>query len=106
MPANLNEVTAQGKSWTRCAGVTIANPAVGQPTIVFSESTVVEIGPLKVEQPAGVLAGVFAPTATIGLRNPETGELTGDTVTQQHLYQVLYSLYMQKALERDAASLS
>lgn len=35
--------------------------------------------------------------------NPETGEPTGATVTHGELYAILYSLYMQTALERDVA---
>lgn len=100
MPANLHEVSATGKTWTRCTSISIANPAVGTPSILFCEATVAEVGALKVEQISGTLQGAFNPADTIPLRDPETGDLTGDTVTQGYLYQVLYSLYMQKALER------
>jgi hypothetical protein len=35
--------------------------------------------------------------------NPETGEATGATVTHAELYAILFSLYMQTAVERDGA---
>lgn len=103
MPANLHETTGTGSTWTRCTSISIANPASGVPSIMFAEATVAEIGAVKVEQITGNIIGTFAPTADIPLRDPETGDLTGSTVTQAYLYQILYSLYMQKALERDAS---
>ena len=102
MPANLNETSGQGSTWTRCAGISIANPANGMPSVLFAEATVAEVGLVKVEQLSGSISSTFDPTSEIPLRDPETGELTGDVVSQAHLYQVLYSLYMQKAIERDA----
>lgn len=100
MPANLNETTAPGKTWTRCTSITIANQVSGTPSVLFAEATVAEVGGVKIEQISGSFAAEFSPAANIPLRDPETGELTGEGVTQAHLYDVLYSLYMQKALER------
>jgi hypothetical protein len=42
--------------------------------------------------------------ANVGkMLNPETGEATGATVTHAELYAILFSLYMQTAVERDGA---
>lgn len=100
MSANLNETTAPGKTWTRCTSITIANQVSGTPSVMFVEATVAEVGSLKLEQLSGSFSAEFSPSSAIPMRDPETGELTGESVTQAHLYDVLYSLYMQKALER------
>lgn len=100
MPSNLHQSTGTGSTWTRCTSISIANPAVGTPSFLFAEATVAEVGAVKVEQMVGTIQGTFNPSSAVPLRDPETGELTGAEVTQAYLYQVLYSLYMQKALER------
>lgn len=69
---------------------------------MFAEATVAEVGSVKVEQITGTIVGTFSPSADIPMRDPATGELTGESITQGSLYNILYSLYMQKALERDA----
>ena len=103
MSANLNETSAPGATWTRCTSVSIANPATGTPSILFTEAKVAEVGAIKIEQVTGSIAATFSPSSAIPLRSPSTGELTGESVTQDHLYQILYSLYVQKGLERNAA---
>lgn len=72
------------------------------PMCQFAESRVTAVAGSKSEQPIGIISSTFNPTATVPLRDPETGELTGDSTTQAQLYQLLYSLYMQIALERDS----
>lgn len=100
--ANYQESTATATSWIRCRSVSIENPIGGTPSASFVEHKVVQLGGHTVEQFVGILPSTFNPTASIPLRDPETGGLTGDSVTQAHLYQILYSLYMQAALDRDA----
>jgi len=46
-------------------------------------------------------SATFDPQGVIDVRNPETGELTGATVTQAELYAIVYSLYIQTATARD-----
>lgn len=101
MAFKYNETAGPGSIWTRCSGINIDNRHGVTPIAQFTESTVSEVGGKSSEQFAGVLSSGFNPTATIALRDPDTGQATGNTVTQAHLYQVLFSLYMQLVDERD-----
>lgn len=96
------EQTATGSTWIRCKNLTIENSLTATPTANFQESRVSEVNGQVSEQYIGSLVKVFDPAAgVIPLRNPETGDLTGTIVTHADLYVILYSLYMQTALERD-----
>ena len=109
-----------GTSWVRCKSVTITNPLPGSPEWLqanvmtplapfvapqrayFSEEKIIAIDGTNSSVDAGGCMKPFDPAASIPMRNPVTGELTGETVLQAELYAILYSLYMQTALERDA----
>lgn len=55
--------------------------------------------------PAGSTQREFSdPGATLALRNPETGALTGQTITHGELYAILWSLAMESAALADAAA--
>lgn len=96
------EQIGTGTTWTRCKTVQIENPLTGTPFAHFIEARCASVGGMSSEQFSDTLHKSFDPVAEIPMRNPETGELTGSVVTQDHLYQILYSLYMQAALDRDA----
>ena len=118
---NYQESNLTGTSWVRCKSVTITNPLPGSPewvqatllnplnTVVapqrayFAEEKIISIDGANSSVTAAGCMKPFDPAATIPMRNPETGALTGETVLQAELYTILYSLYMQTALERDAA---
>lgn len=105
------ETTGAGKSWRRSHHVTIYNPLpeLGVRQIMYTEQDCLKVGErtATVSAPGGPggLRGVFDAEALIPLRDPETGELTGGTVSQAVLYQGLYSHYMQLALARDQAEI-
>ena len=100
-----NESTAQGTVWTRCDQIVIKNPFLGlEKSAMFSEENVVVIGDKTILSRHGFLNKTFNPNQEITLRNPVTGETTGNTVTHQELYNILYSLYIQTAMERDQAN--
>ena len=113
---NYKETTLSGTSWTRCRTVVITNPLAGTgpidpstnapfgPTANFHEEKVISIDGKQTTVDAGSCRKAFDPAATIPLLNPETGEPTGATVTHAELYAILFSLYMQTAVERDGAS--
>jgi hypothetical protein len=103
-----------GTSWQRCTSLVVLNPLAGDttllpgqpsiPTIFFSEEKIINLGGEIVKRPTGGCQKVFNSTDVIPLLNPETNEPLGPTATHQDLYVLLYSLYMQTALERDAAN--
>ena len=100
-------------SWVRCRAITITNPLPGQvaghvpevPTAYFTEEKVLNLDGANVQLPAGSCSKPFNPTDTITLLDPATGEPTGETVTHAALYGILFSLYMQTAVERDTTNL-
>lgn len=101
---NYKQTTLSGTSWTRCRCVTINNPLTGDaPIAYFQEEKVMSIDGAQTTVDAGSCRKAFYPAATISMLNPETGEATGATVTHAELYAILFSLYMQTAVERDGA---
>lgn len=101
--SDYKETHVTGKKWQRCNVVHIDNPYQAQPTVTFAEQEVAEVDGATFQTQLGQIVLPFDPAATINLRDPSTGELTGTTVTGGDVYAALYSLYIQSALERDAA---
>lgn len=101
--ANYKEEIGTGVAWTRCKTVSIENPVLEKAYVNFIETKCAMVGDFASEQFVGTISKEFDPTAVINLRNPETGELTGQTTTHADLYVAIYSLYIQSALERDEA---
>lgn len=101
--SDYKETQVTGKKWQRCNVVHIDNPHQAQPTVTFAEQEVAEVDGATFQTQLGQIVFPFDPAATINLRDPSTGELTGTTVTGGDVYAALYSLYIQSALERDAA---
>lgn len=96
------ETSVAGHSWQRCAQVVIDNRRGAVPTVRFDEETVVALdGAAEVRTPVGGLTVDFAPSREIPLRDPQTGEPTGAVMTYAEAYAVLYSAYLEAALERD-----
>ena len=113
---NYKQTELAGTSWVRCHGITVTNPLAGAeehdrhgqpigPTAFFTEEKVVTMDGADLRIPTGHCSKAFSPEALIPMIDPATGEATGETVTHGALYQILYSLYIQTALERDAAAL-
>jgi len=102
---NYKEQTITGESWQRCQQVVVENHRGAAPSVRFDEERVVALaGGEESRKPLGSLVMSYDPNAAIELRDPETGDLTGQTVTQGEVYQILYSAYMNAALARDAAA--
>lgn len=101
--ADYKERAITGKSWQRCNCVTITNPRGGQPTVRMSEETVAVVDGDAFVHDAQGFEFPFNPAEVIKLRNPNNGKLNGATITGMEVYVALYSLYLQKAAERDAA---
>lgn len=101
--SDYKETHVTGKKWQRCNVVHIDNPYQAQPMVTFAEQEIAEVDGATFQTQLGQIVFPFDPAATINLRDPGTGELTGQTMTGADIYAALYSLYIQSALERDAA---
>lgn len=102
---NYKQTDLEGTSWVRCRAVNITNPLEeGAPVAVFQEEKIVSVGDVNIKVDIGFCAKPFESAALIPLLNPVTGEPTGESTTHAELYKVLFSLYMQTAIERDNAA--
>lgn len=99
--AQYQEQTGQGQIWQRCYSIMVENPLGGPATVTFNEEKVMAIGEEVVKTPFTICRKKFNPQMTFELRNPQTGETTGQSMTHLELYKILYSLYMHTALQRD-----
>jgi hypothetical protein len=99
--ANYKEQTGSGTSWTRAKQVIINNEYAGNKNITFFEENIAQLGDKIFKTESGILSTRFDPEYLISLRNPETGEKTGNVILQSLVYQALYSLYLDLAEARD-----
>ena len=101
--ANYKETTGAGVSWRRAKQVIINNPleATTSKQIMFIEEDVVSLENNIFKKDAGFVSTNYDKDYLISLRNPETGEKTGTTISQSIIYQALYSLYLDIAEARD-----
>lgn len=100
--ADYKETAVTGKQWNRCCEVHITNIIGQDPMITMVEEVVVSVGDSVSRMAAGAFAFPFNPAEDIQLRDPNTGDLLGATMSQAQMYIALYSLYMQRGLARDA----
>ncbi len=99
------ESKVTGQAWQRCHQVVIENPRHGSKVVRFDEERILALdGDAEVRTPAGTLAVLFEPGAEIPLRDPTTGELTGNSISYGEAYMVIYSAYLAAAQDRDAAA--
>lgn len=104
--ANYKETNISGTSWIRCKQIEISNPlpSTAQKVVFFYEEKVVNIDGVSTTLPQGSCRKVFDPVAgSITMLDPVTGNPTGSTVSHLELYNILYSLYIQTATERDTS---
>lgn len=102
--ANYQETQVDGIQWQRCNAVHIQNTYGRTPSITLQEEKLTQVGGQTFQQGAGGFNFDFNPAEVIELRDPNTGALTGGTMTMADMYVALWSLYMGKALARDAAN--
>lgn len=97
------EAALIGTEWQRCHNVTISNPLIGTKAVMFSEERVVSLPSGDISKEVPGCRKAFSVDGAFPLLDPVTNEPTGQTMSHAGLYQALYSLYMQTAMERDAA---
>ena len=101
--ANYKETTGPATAWTRANRVMILNPLESNipKQISFFEETVVQVDDTVIKSDSGYCSTYFSADKLIELRNPSTGEKTGETIAQSKVYQAVYSLYLDIAESRD-----
>jgi hypothetical protein len=100
---NYNQTTGSATSWTRANRVMILNPFEANipKQILFFEEKVVQVDSNTFKSDSGYVTTNFLSDQVIELRNPQTGEKTGETIAQSKVYQAIYSLYLDTAENRD-----
>jgi len=101
---NYNETAVTGESYQRTNRIIIDNPYQAAPRIIFEEERIINLGDEVVKKPVTALQVAFDETEVINVMNPLTNELTGTTITMGEIYALIYSVYWQKAQERDSAA--
>ena len=97
------ESTVTGQVWTRCNQIAIDNRRGITPTVRFEEERIALLDDGdEMRKPAAGITLDFDAARVIPLRNPTTGEPTGQTTTYGQVYGILYSAYIAAAQERDA----
>lgn len=96
---------ANGVSYKRASSIIISNNlSPSLPVVTYSEEMVVLSDGVPIfSKPDGMVTGSVNLAEVIQLRDPATGELTGQVLPVSTLYVALYSDYVNRALQRDAA---
>lgn len=98
MSYKLHHKPLAGESYMRCYQIVIDNRLGQPPEVVYSQERVIaDHGGAVSRHPTGTLRHHYDPAATIPVINPETGEPTGESVTQQQLMVLVYSAYINAA---------
>jgi hypothetical protein len=99
------QTTATATTWHRFPQIVIDNPRGALPTVRFDEESITALPDgTEIKRPVGTLTLPFDPAQTIPLRDPATGELTGEQTSYGAAYVLLYSAAMAAATARDAAA--
>lgn len=100
--SNYKETTGAGTTWRRAKQVLIRNDINSdKKPIMFFEEDLANVGGKNFTNDVGVIQTNYNPEYVINLRDPQTGERTGNVITQALVYQALYSLYLDTAELRD-----
>lgn len=103
--ADYQESAVAGTFWHRFNQIHIDNTRNAIPVVTMHEERVVALADgRELREPVGVLELPCGDLSyPITLRDPASGELTGDTVTLSEVYAIVYSLCLQEAMIRDGA---
>jgi hypothetical protein len=104
MALKYKEASVSGNTWVRSNRVTIDNPLNGTPTILYGEEIVYEIGDDVIKtQTSGLDKQLTVDNAFTEFQvlNTETNEEIGQVATYYQVRQLLHSLYVHLAKERD-----
>jgi len=99
--SNYKETRVVGQEYIRCSEIKIVNPYQKTPSVSFGEERATLLSDRTILDRAGELTISFDPSKVIKIINPITGLDTGTTITYGEIYSLLYSAYMDAALQRD-----
>ena len=103
--ADYKETTVSGVAWQRAYQILILNPLGQVPTVRYDEESVINLNDdQQIKQVVSTLGYTIDPEATIELRDPETLELTGESIPVALVHQALFSDYINRAKARDEAA--
>jgi hypothetical protein len=89
--------------WQRCFRAVIEHARHQVPRIDFLEEVVTINGDETRQQVPGCSIS-YEPAGVVPMRDPETDQPTGQTLTQQQIHAILYSVYRLAADQRDQAA--
>ena len=105
--ANFNQATVAGEMYQRCYSAVASNPKGGTPEITFWRQNIITIGGNEIVTEASPVKIMLIPGSegtTFPLYNPATGEeVIGQSRTYGDVYQILWSLFIDRATAQDAA---
>ena len=99
--ADYKETTVNGKAWQRAQMIHISNHLGQLPTVTYQEEEILALDTGNIQRLVGQIGYTIDPLGEIALRDPDTLELTGDTVPVALVHQALLSDYLNRAYERD-----
>jgi len=102
--ANYNQKEVSGNAWTRAFQITVDNPYNGTPSILFSEENILDLGDRLINGRSGMLEQQLTMEnafTQFPLLDPATNNETGALANYAQLQQMLHSIYMYLAKERD-----
>ena len=102
MASEYQETIVNGSAYIRARKVLIEYQLDQIPVVTFVRERVMTIGSEVLHTPVVNVSGTYNPTSEIALRDPDTGELTNETMTHAQMFQALYSLFYQLSTEADA----
>jgi hypothetical protein len=103
MTFKLHQQPISGESFTRCPQIVVDNRLGTAPTVTFHQERVIGLADgATTKAPMQPVVMAFDPTAEIPIINPETGEHTGQTMTQAEVYAAVYSAYLATVAPPDA----
>lgn len=106
MAGKYKQTEVSGETWVRASRIVIDNPLDQLKTISFVEDTCIQVPGKVMSEYNGVLQLQVDESNmqdAFPLINPFTGALAGTTITYGEVYAIIYSLYLNKAKERDQA---
>lgn len=105
--SNYQETNVTGSSYLRCSQVILENPLERTKGVTFDEERVYILSDgKKFTERNAALSEPFTPenaATEFQLLDPATGAQVGQTVSYQHVYAIMYSLYLHLAARRDEA---
>jgi hypothetical protein len=96
---DLSQTAVVGNSWIRTNKIGVDNPINGTPEITYQVERAYNFPDGVITKSLPEIKRVFDSSKVVAVRNPQTGELTGGTITLGEIYALIYSAFWQDAVE-------